>query len=366
MKSIASNTPLRAAACIALLLLAFGLIFLQLAGIEIAEKISAARLSHQEGHAYAATIGLEARADNAQTPDRSMVALVENGNRIGVPHSLHSDIRNVGAGRYSHWGDSLIFSSSDGSSPATNGRTYQASYRWRPHPAITLPLLVLIFYAAARLTYAGKVFVINIAVLAFFAALSLASLEIALRKTTLFDQLSDPTPFYFPQYLVEADRLISKTGFVDVNGFRSNEKTDDLIESLKAERGCKIVVLGDSFVWGDGLRPEIRWPSKLEKLINCKVFPLGRNGWSTIEYLGFYEQHLRRLDFDYLLISIVENDPHPRGRFSTYNFSPDFMPQRQNRFDIASMLNAMDHKSVLEESFAYRYLKSLVKAAGNS
>ncbi len=221
-------------------------------------------------------------------------------------------------------------------------------------------------YVSARLTYAGKVIVINIAVLACSAALFLALLEIALRKTTLLDQMSNPTPFYIPQYLVEADRLISKTGFIDVNGFRLSEKTDDLIESLKAERGCKIVVLGDSFVWGDGLYPEVRWTSKLDKMLNCRIFPFGRNGWSTIEYLGFYEQHLRRLDFDYLLISIVENDPHPRGRFSSYNFSPNFMPQRQNRFDIASMLNAMDHKSVLEVSFAYRYLNSLVKAAGNA
>jgi hypothetical protein len=366
MTLIKSTAPLRAAACIALILLAFGMIVVQLAGIEIAERIAAVGLSHQQGHAYAATIGLEARADNVQTPDRSTVVLLENGNRIGVPHSLHQDIGNLGAGRYSHWGDSLIFSSSDGSSPATNGKTYQASYRWRPHPAIVLPLLVLMFYAAARLTYAGKVFVINIAVLAFFAALSLASLELALRKTTFLDQLSDPTPFYFPQYLVEADRLISKTGFIDVNGFRTNEKIDDLIESLKAERGCKIVVLGDSFVWGDGLYPEGRWTSKLEKLVGCRILPFGRNGWTTIEYLGFYEQHLRRLDFDYLLISIVENDPHLRGRFSTYNFSPDFMPQRQNRFDIAEMLNATDYKSALEESFAYRYLNSLVKAAGNA
>src|SRR6187402_3532291 len=135
MKLTVSNAPLRAVACIGLILLAFGLIFLQLAGIEISKKIAAAGLSHQQGHAYAATIGLEARADNAQTPNRSTVVLLENGKRIGVPHSLHQDIGNLGAGRYSHWGDSLIFSSSDGSSPATNGRTYQASYRWRPHPA---------------------------------------------------------------------------------------------------------------------------------------------------------------------------------------------------------------------------------------
>jgi len=366
MKLIESNTPLRAVACITLVLLAFGLIFLQLSGIEIAEKIDAAKISHQQGYAYAATIGLEGRSDSVQSTDRSTVVLLEGGNRIGVPHSLHSDIRDLGAGRYSHWGASIIFASSDGLSPATSGRTYQVAYRWRPHPAITLPLVMLIFYAAARLTYAGKVLVINIAVLAFSAALLLASLEIALRKTTFFDQLSDPTPFYFPQYLVEADKIISKTGFLDANGFRTNEKTENLVESLKAERGCKIVVLGDSFVWGDGLYPEVRWPSKLGKLTDCKVFPFGRNGWSTLEYLGFYERQLRSLEFDYLIVSIVENDPHLRGHFLSHNFLPDFMPQRQHRFEIASMLNATDYKSVLEESFAFRYANALVKAATNS
>ena len=229
-----------------------------------------------------------------------------------------------------------------------------------------LLLLVLMLFSAARLTYGGKVIVINIAVLALSAVLLLASLEIILRKTTFLDQLSDPTPFYFPEYLVEADKRISKTGFLDADGFRTNEKVESLVEALKAERGCKVVVLGDSFVWGDGLYPDVRWPSKLGKLTDCRVFPFGKNGWSTLEYLGFYERQLRSLEFDYLLISIVENDPHLRGRFASYNFLPDFMPQLQNRFDIASMLNATDYRSILEGSFAFRYANALFKAAANS
>jgi hypothetical protein len=58
--------------------------------------------------------------------------------------------------------------------------------------------------------------------------------------------------------------------------------------------------------------------------------------------------------------------PIPRGEFSIYMFGPDFMPQRENRFDLASIFNATDQKSTLEVSYAFRYLNSLVKAAGNS
>jgi len=212
----------------------------------------------------------------------------------------------------------------------------------------------------------GRILSINVAVLFLLLVISAASLEIVLRKTDWLDQLSSPAPFYFPQYLAEANKRTNSTGFMDSNGFRSNTKIDDMIASAKAERGCKIAVLGDSFVWGDGLAPEGRWTSKLEKLVNCRVFPFGRNGWSTIEYLGFYERNLRLLEFDLLLIGIVENDPHLRGEFSRYRFGPDFMPPEENRFDLAFMFNAADHRSTLEQSYAFRYLNALVRAAGNS
>jgi hypothetical protein len=57
---------------------------------------------------------------------RSGLRLFEDGAEIGPADSLHDDIRRLGAGRFSHWGRSLYFSSSDGTPPETNYRTYHA------------------------------------------------------------------------------------------------------------------------------------------------------------------------------------------------------------------------------------------------
>jgi len=54
----------------------------------------------------------------------SQLVLLEDGQPLGPAHTGHDDIRTLGAGRYSHWGDKLYFSSSDGSDPNHNGRVY--------------------------------------------------------------------------------------------------------------------------------------------------------------------------------------------------------------------------------------------------
>jgi glycosyltransferase involved in cell wall biosynthesis len=51
--------------------------------------------------------------------------LFENETELGPALSLHDDIRKIGAGRYSHWGGCLFFSSSDNTSPIANGRRYR-------------------------------------------------------------------------------------------------------------------------------------------------------------------------------------------------------------------------------------------------
>jgi len=74
-------------------------------------------------------------ADNVST-----VLLLEDDVPLAHPHALHADIAARGGGRYSHWGTTLIFSSSDGSDPATNGRRYAAAwadallFSHAPHP----------------------------------------------------------------------------------------------------------------------------------------------------------------------------------------------------------------------------------------
>jgi hypothetical protein len=58
----------------------------------------------------------------------SSLRLYENGTLLPIPHSNHADIRNIGLGRYSHWGStttqSIRFAASDNTDPRTNGRSY--------------------------------------------------------------------------------------------------------------------------------------------------------------------------------------------------------------------------------------------------
>ena len=54
----------------------------------------------------------------------SQSRLFEDGDELGPAHSLHEHIRTRGQGRFSHWNDSVLFSTSDNSSPLGNGRRY--------------------------------------------------------------------------------------------------------------------------------------------------------------------------------------------------------------------------------------------------
>lgn len=58
-------------------------------------------------------------------PAASTARVFEDGREIGPAHTSHQQIEEHGSGRFSHWGDLLYFSSSDGSSPKDNGRNYQ-------------------------------------------------------------------------------------------------------------------------------------------------------------------------------------------------------------------------------------------------
>lgn len=67
---------------------------------------------------------------------RSTLRVFEDGRPLGPPHTGHDQIARLGAGRYSHWNSTLsggvVFSSSDGSDPRANGRSYELRYDWVP------------------------------------------------------------------------------------------------------------------------------------------------------------------------------------------------------------------------------------------
>lgn len=54
----------------------------------------------------------------------SRLVVLEDGRPLGPAHAPHDEVRQLGGGRFSHWAGYLLFSTSDGSDPRSNGRTY--------------------------------------------------------------------------------------------------------------------------------------------------------------------------------------------------------------------------------------------------
>jgi 2-polyprenyl-6-hydroxyphenyl methylase/3-demethylubiquinone-9 3-methyltransferase len=95
-------------------------------------EVVAGPFGHQRGRMWQIPAPhLSALADSDGDPGgqhRSPVFVFEDDRQLALPHSLHDDIARRGAGRFSHWGDYIYFSTSDGSDPNRNGRLYRLVY----------------------------------------------------------------------------------------------------------------------------------------------------------------------------------------------------------------------------------------------
>jgi len=85
--------------------------------------LSAEAMVHDEGLSYRTVIPL-VRPNERDNNGRSLSRLFEDDVELGPRGAAHSSIRSAGAGAFSHWGETLYFSTSDGSDPRSNGRTY--------------------------------------------------------------------------------------------------------------------------------------------------------------------------------------------------------------------------------------------------
>ena len=106
-------------------------------GISQAMQLPSAAIQHQENSAYVTpgpkpTLLYRIPIDGLEMPRNSRLIVLEDGRRLGPAHSLHADIAEKGAGRYSHWDSWIVFSSSDNSDPRRNGRSYAATFRVFP------------------------------------------------------------------------------------------------------------------------------------------------------------------------------------------------------------------------------------------
>jgi len=140
------------AAALASALAGIGAVLLYCFPIFVTRDIDVASLTHWRGNSYAVSILdqlprgvagalLRVEFDSNESPTASSLRLIEQGVQIGIPHSLHAEIAEVGQGRFSHWGNDLVLSSSDNSDPRTNGRSYAVSFPVSPPWWLVLSLL---------------------------------------------------------------------------------------------------------------------------------------------------------------------------------------------------------------------------------
>ncbi len=76
----------------------------------------------------------------------------------------------------------------------------------------------------------------------------------------------------------------------------------------------RIAVLGDSFIWGVGVKDHMIWTHKLEHMLNqnggrYEIFNWGKPGWSTLDEYQFLKSDGVKYEFDLLIVDFVVNDP---------------------------------------------------------
>ncbi len=93
-------------------------------------------IRQESGKAFVAPVvpplrsGYELRSDASGSI--SSLKLTENDVAVGPRAALHDEIRSLGGGRFSHWQNEIHFSTTDGSDPRSNQKTYRAIGKAQP------------------------------------------------------------------------------------------------------------------------------------------------------------------------------------------------------------------------------------------
>jgi len=92
--------------------------------------------------------------------------------------------------------------------------------------------------------------------------------------------------------------------------------SDDLIEQINNTDDYKIVIFGDSYVLGMGVKDEERFANILEKKLNkikpTKIISFSDTSMSPINYLNWYEQIKTKINADLYVFALVNNDAYIR------------------------------------------------------
>lgn len=87
--------------------------------------VDCSKVQSNGGYAYTFPVPeLAGEGDTTGSDHRSTYKLMEIDKPLEPGHASHTDIRDKGTGRWSHWEGTVYFSTSDNSNPCANNRKY--------------------------------------------------------------------------------------------------------------------------------------------------------------------------------------------------------------------------------------------------
>ncbi|HZN38673.1 MAG TPA: SGNH/GDSL hydrolase family protein [Planctomycetota bacterium] len=284
---------------------------------------------------------------DADEPGVSRLRVLENQVALGPAHTLHATIRERGGGAFSHGRDALRFSTSDGSDPNTNGRTYMAELA-RPVPPWPHLLLLLLDFTFALglalwvLTRPGRWRRLRLAArpLVVFAAIAIvvdllagvlfrhrlgdaSEALVALARAAL-DGDSDRSfhgesvqyaEHHYLNYVLNPD-FASGVARQFERTYRIR-RTEPL--RPRPQVRFRVLALGGSTTYGEQLANEQdTWVATLERQLRAELGPDvdvvngGVGGYTLLENTIHYVTLLSALEPDLVLLYVGINDVHPR------------------------------------------------------
>jgi glucan phosphoethanolaminetransferase (alkaline phosphatase superfamily) len=92
----------------------------------------------------------------AEVCSQSALIVLQDGRPLGPAHAMHSTIRADGGGSFSHWDNTLYFSTPNNTDPRVDGYNYSIQAKYTLDPRVQIPLLLAFSVLLARLFWLSR------------------------------------------------------------------------------------------------------------------------------------------------------------------------------------------------------------------
>ncbi|MDC0038453.1 SGNH/GDSL hydrolase family protein [Gammaproteobacteria bacterium] len=248
-------------------------------------------------------------------------------------------------------------------------------FHWKKNAIVGLSIGVAVFGTLIRIEHfdhgvrlVGRLLMgvairrvgVNVALIMGTVIVCLTLSEILLHVIVKYDFRVVESGVWIPRKHKELDGAIDLQNYeiakLNRHGFSDKNRSFSKPTGVR-----RIAVLGDSFIWGDGIPNNQIWSHILEKKITdqyskVEVLSWGKNGWSTQDELRFLESTGVQYQIDLLLLGWVTNDPDLgdlKQQYLMWNHAAIWAPLAKifpNTFDFAvSHINSILYHHVFPE-----------------